>query len=115
MAHHRDAAFRELRGQLRHPAPALELDGVHPRLEQVDSVGGGLLDRPLVGAERHVRDEQLVGRGPGHGAGVVKDLVHGDRQRRGVAEVVVAHAVAHQQRGHAGLSEKPGHRRSRTR
>ena len=106
VTHDRDAALDEAPGHLDHPAAALQLDGVHAGPQEVggiaDRLGGGLMVR----AEGHVADEELVSGTTCHGARVMQHLLHGDRQRGRVPEVVVADAVTDQERRHPGLGEK---------
>jgi hypothetical protein len=67
MAHHRDAALDQKCDRLGHPRPALELDRAamgflqnsHGRME-------GLLLGGLVGAERHINDDERVLRAAHH-------------------------------------------------
>ena len=96
--HHRDAG--------RHDAADL-LGAAHAALE-LDRVGAGLLHEAergvqrlvgpgLVRAERHVGDDERALHGAGDGAGQRDEVVDRHRQRRVVAEHVVAGRVADEQ------------------
>ena len=106
MAHHGDAAFDEPGGNVGDPTAPLELHSVHARLDEVDGIADRVLDRPVVGAEGHVADQQLV-RGPTrHRARVVEHLLHRDGKRGGVTEMVVADAVADEEHRHLCFSQQ---------
>ncbi len=79
VAHHRDPPLREPRDRLDDPATALELDGVHARLEVFGGVDDGVLAGPLVRAEGQVPDEELLRRASRDSPGVVEHLGHGHR------------------------------------
>ncbi len=68
----------------------------------------GVVGPGLVGAERHVGDHEGALHGARDGAGERDELVDGDRERRVVAEHVVAGGVADQQEVDARLVEDRG-------
>ena len=71
------------------PAAALELDGVHAGLQELDGVLDGVRARALVAAEGEIADQQLVRGAARHRASVVEHLGHGHRDGVGIAEDVV--------------------------
>lgn len=105
--HDRDPDRREAAHDVHDLAAALEFDTLHAALlYEAHRVRHGGVRRRVVRAERHVRDEERVGRAPRDGLCVVDHLVEGELRRRGVPEAHLRERVADerdvgQQRGRA--------------
>ena len=111
MAHHRDAGGDEPRDELGVHGAALELDRVAAALlHQPAGVRDAVLDRRLVGHERHVADDVRAPRRACDRAAVIDHLVERDRQRRLVTLHDHAERVADQQHVDAGFVEQPRER-----
>ena len=92
--------------------PALQLDRADPGLLDQPGRVAQRLDRALlVRAEGQVRDDQRAAGAADHGRRQHRHVVHGDRDGGVVAQVAVAHRVADEQDGDAGVVEdRGGHR-----
>ena len=97
MRHDGESTAAERLGDFGGFAAALQLDGGRAaRLEQPGGVAQGGISR-RVGHVGQVGDDQRGRDGPGHGGGVMDDIVHAHGQFVLVPEHGAAHAVAHQQ------------------
>ena len=109
MTHHRHAALDQERDGFRHAAAALDLDRAAAGFLQ-DPRGGheGLLPRRLVGAERHVDDDERTTRAAHHRMPLQDHHVEGDRHRG--LEAVHHHAerVADQDHVAIGVEDARG-------
>ena len=106
VTHDRDADLGEPARDFDHPASAFELDRVHAGLlHEAAGARDRLLDRRVIGHERHVADQQRLLGAPSDGLRVVQHVVQRHRQRRRVAEHHHAEAVADQQDGDSRLVE----------
>ena len=110
--HHRDAGPGQRLDLRQHPPAAFQLDRLRAALLEVAHRAGQRgLRSGLVAAERQVGHDQ---RRPGpahHRLDHRNQLVHGHRQRVGVAQHQLGAGVADQQRAHPGLLEHPGRER----
>ncbi len=80
---------------------------MHSRLQILDGVVDRIRAGALIGAEREVPDEQLVGGPTSYRTGVVEHLRHGHGERVRVPEDVVSEGVADQEHRHLGFGEQP--------
>ena len=107
VTHDRDAARHQAPDQLGVLGAALELDRVSAALlDQASGRGQGRLDAGLVRHERHVADHVSPVRAARHRAGVIDDLVEGDRQGGLVALDDHAQRVADQEQVGVALVEQ---------
>ena len=97
MAHHIDAGVHHRADRGSHVRAALQLHAVAQGLLG-DPVGclNGLLLADVVGAKRHISDDEGVRSALDHRADVVDHVVHRHRHRRVVAQHNHAQGVAHQ-------------------
>jgi hypothetical protein len=87
---------------------ALDLHRVRTALlHEPAGVADAVLDRHLVGQERHVPDDHRPFHAPGDGLRVMQHLLHRDRERVRVAQDVVRDRVADEEDRDAGLVEDP--------
>ena len=78
-------------------------------LEEPSGVADPVVERDLVGDERHVADDHRAIGAARDGGGVVEHLLHRHRERRPRSpRTLFADGVAHEQDRDAGLVEDPG-------
>ena len=110
MTHDGDARREDTRDGFQHLFPTLELDGVGAGLfHDADGGGQSLLGVALVGAERHVDDDEGTTDGTLDRGGVDNHLVKGDGQRGIIALHDVGSGVADQDNIYLGAVEQLGH------
>ena len=107
MRHDRDAVRGESANGLDHLGAAFDLDRVHARLfQKTRRIAEGVGRAGLVGAERHVADEERPRRAARDRRGVPNHVVHRHRHGRGITEHHHAERVADQDHVYAGLLDE---------
>jgi hypothetical protein len=105
---HRDPALDQEAHRVSGVSASFELDHLGARAHQRHSRRKGLLGARLIGAKRHVGDQERRTLALRHAARVVSHVLQGDRQRARFALDHVAERVTHQQDVDGGLVQHPG-------
>ncbi len=104
MAHHRNFRIEHATHQIHTLAPAFKLYRFGSAFfHEPCGVAHAFLHVTLIGAKRHVSDDQRRFHSPAHSAGVMQHFFHGDRKRAVIAQHHLGERIAHQDHVYAGF------------